>query len=51
MTDVQHQVSRTWQQYTIMHLNRRAASIHSDGICIIYAASFMRNSHNEKRFE
>ena len=41
MTDVQHQVSRTWQQYTIMHLNRRVASIRNDGTCTIYAASFM----------
>ena len=41
MTDVQHQVSRAWQQYTIMHLNRRVASIRSDGTCTIYAASFM----------
>ena len=41
MTDVQQQVSRTWQQYTIMHLNRRVASIRSDGTCTIYAASFM----------
>ena len=41
MTDVQHQVSRAWQQYTIMHLNRRVASIRNDGTCTIYAASFM----------
>lgn len=41
MTDVQHQVSRAWQQYTIMHLNRRVASIRNDGTCTIYAATFM----------
>ena len=41
MTDIQRQISRTWQQYTIMHLDRRVASIRSDGTCTIYAASFM----------
>ena len=41
MTDVQHQIHRAWRQYTIMHLDRRVASIHSDGMCVIYAASFM----------
>ena len=41
MTVVQRQISRTWQQYTIMHLDRRIASIRSNGTCTIYAASFM----------
>ena len=41
MTDLQCQTSRTWQQYTIMHLDRRVASIRSDGTCTIYAASYM----------
>ena len=41
MTDVQRQVNRAWRQYTIMHLDRRVASIRSDGTCVVYAASFM----------
>ena len=41
MTDIQHQGTHAWQQYTIMHLDRRVASIRSDGTCTIYAASFM----------
>ncbi len=41
MTDIQHSAGIAWQQYTIMHLNRRVASIRSDGTCTIYAASFM----------
>lgn len=41
MTDVQRQVNRAWHQYTLMHLNRRVASIRSDGACVIYAASFL----------
>ena len=41
MTDGQRQVNRAWRQYTIMHLDRRVASIRSDGACAIYAASFM----------
>ena len=49
MTDVQQQVSRTWQQYTIMHLNRRVASIRSDGTCTIYAASFMPYNYTWSR--
>ncbi|MBQ6529136.1 MAG: hypothetical protein IJI38_11480 [Clostridia bacterium] len=34
-------VIHSWRQYTIMHLDRRVASIRSDGTCTIYAASFM----------
>ena len=41
MTDIQRPVSHSWQQYTIMHLDRRVASIRSNGSCTIYAASFM----------
>ena len=41
MTDIQRPVSHAWQQYTIMHLDRRVASIRSNGSCTIYAASFM----------
>lgn len=41
MRDIQHQGTHAWQQYTIMHLDRRVASIRSDGTCTIYAASFM----------
>ena len=43
MTDVQHQVSRAWQQYTIMHLDRRVASIHSKDACVVYETE-MRNA-------
>ncbi|MBO5535156.1 MAG: hypothetical protein J6B53_07130 [Clostridia bacterium] len=41
MTDVQVQAGHTWQQYTLMHRDRRVATIRSDGSCTIYAASFM----------
>ena len=41
MTDIQRPVSHSWQQYTIMHLDRRVASIRSDGTCNIYDAVFM----------
>ena len=41
MAVIPHPVSRAWQQYTIMHLNRRVASIHSNGSCTIYSASFL----------
>ena len=36
MTESQH-----WKQYTVMHLDRRVASIRSDGTCTVYAPSFM----------
>lgn len=40
MTDLL-QVPRAWRQYTVMHMNRRVASIRSDGTCAVYAPSFM----------
>ena len=39
MMDIRQQIPRSWKQYTIMHLNRRVASIHNNGACIIYASS------------
>ena len=41
MTDIQPQSMRSWRQYTIMHLDRRLASIRGDGTCSIFAPSFM----------
>ena len=41
MTDVQVQAGHILQQYTLMHRDRRVATIRSDGSCTIYAASFM----------
>ena len=41
MTDVQAQAGHIRQQYTLMHRDRRVATIRSDGSCTIYAASFM----------
>lgn len=41
MTDIQAIKASFWKQYTIMHLNRRVASIHSDGTCVIHAPSFL----------
>ena len=41
MTDIQQQSMHPWRQYTIMRLDRRVASIRSDGTCSIFAPSFM----------
>ena len=41
MTDIQQQSIHPWHQHTIMHLDRRVASIRSDGTCSIFAPSFM----------
>ncbi len=41
MMDIRQQISRSWKQYSIMHLDRRVASIHSNGTCTIYASSFL----------
>lgn len=41
MTAVQVQAGHIRQQYTLMHRDRRVATIRSDGSCTIYAASFM----------
>ena len=41
MMDIHQQISRSWKQYSIMHWNRRVASIHSSGTCTIYASSFL----------
>ena len=49
MTKVQHQVCRSWHQYTIMHLNRRAASTRSDGICNIYDVSFIKHMERNRK--
>ena len=41
MMDIRQQFSRSWKQYTIMHLDRRVASIHGNGTCVVYASSFL----------
>ena len=41
MTDIYRQSARPWRQYTIMHLDRRVASIRQNGTCSLYAPSFM----------
>lgn len=41
MTDIQQQSMHPWHQYTVMHLDRRVASIRSDGTCSIFAPSFI----------
>ena len=38
---IQRQSMHPWHQYTIMHLDRRVASIRSDGTCSVFAPSFM----------
>lgn len=41
MMDIRQRIPHCWKQYTIMHLDRRVASIHSNGTCVMYASSFL----------
>lgn len=41
MPIIQQQSMHPWRQYAIMHLDRRVATVRSDGTCSIFAPSFM----------
>ena len=51
MMDIHQQISRSWKQYSIMHLDRRVASIHGNGTCVVYASSFLPYNFSLKKAE